>query len=240
MKDYSHRIGERFKNKEDLGGYEVVIVEYNNNKDLWVEFQDEYKARIHTNMNACRKGEIKNPYHPSVCVVGKLGLMKDGSKPKTTDNGNLTREYALWSHMLRRCYSDKLHEEHPTYKECTVCDRWLIFSNFLEDLPLIEGYEMWLNNPNERIALDKDSKVDGNKVYSLETCKFISGSDNSKERIERYSTRKKVMAISLTENKVIIFQSMHQAEKLGFKNGAICLCCQGKNKQHKGYKWKYI
>ena len=179
----------------------------------------------------------------SVYGVGILGTFKDGSKPKTKKNGKQTREYILWRDMLTRCYSDKYHEKQPTYKDCTVCNRWLVFANFLEDLPLIEGYEMWLNNPNSRVSLDKDSKVQGNKVYSLETCKFISSSDNSKERIKRNgspASPKKVMAISLTENKVIIFKSMLQAEKLGFDQGCISKCCNGKLKTHKGYKWKII
>lgn len=235
------RVGERFISNE---GCEFAIVEYNNANDLWVEFQDKYKARVHTSYANCRKGEIKNLYHPSVYDRGMVGLMSDGSKPKTTDgNGKPTREYVLWSHMLQRCYSDKLHEECPTYKDCTVCERWLVFSNFLEDLPLIDGYELWRDNPNSRVCLDKDIKVKGNKIYSLDTCKFISNSDNVKERIKRCGTPtspRKVMAISLTENKVIVFQSMHQAEKRGFTKECISLCCNGEQKTHKGYKWKYV
>ena len=179
----------------------------------------------------------------SVYGVGILGVFKDGSKPKTYGNGKPTREYGLWHNMLTRCYSEKWHEECPTYKECSVCERWLVFANFLEDLPLIDGYELWRDNPKQRIALDKDSKVEGNKVYSLENCCFISQSENSKERIARNGNPnppKKVMAMSLTENKVIVFQSTHQAEKLGFDQSNICKCCNGKLKSHKGYQWKSI
>ena len=179
----------------------------------------------------------------SVYGIGILGTFKDGSKPKTSENGKHTREYILWKHMLERCYSNKCHERQPTYKGCQVSDRWLVFSNFLEDLPLIENYELWRDNPNTGVSLDKDSKVQGNKVYSLETCCFISRSDNVKESRRRngsYNQRKKVMAISLTENKVIVFQSMCQAEKLGFYQSNISACCNGKLKNYKGYKWKCI
>lgn len=185
----------------------------------------------------------------SVYGVGTLGIMKDGSKPKTTDgHGKPTREYDLWKGMLKRCYDKKWHEKYPTYKDCSVCDRWLVFANFLEDLPLIEGYEFWRDNPKQRIALDKDSKIEGNKIYSLDTCCFISNSDNVKERIKRCGNpsngngrpKRKVMAISLTESKVIVFQSMLQATKLGFDQGTISKCCQGKVKSHKGYHWKFV
>lgn len=176
----------------------------------------------------------------SVYGVGTLGIMKDGSKPKTTV---YVREYSLWLHMIQRCYNEKFHESNPTYKDCTVCERWLVFANFVEDLPLIENYELWRDNPKQGISLDKDSKIKGNKVYSLKACCFMSRSDNAKERNERCGKArppKKVMAISLTENKVIIFKSITQAEKLGFDHGNIINCCKGKNKSHKGYKWKYV
>ena len=55
------RTGERFETKE---GYVIEIVEYNNNKNVWIEFQDEHKARVHTVYQACKDGGVKNPYHP--------------------------------------------------------------------------------------------------------------------------------------------------------------------------------
>ena len=180
----------------------------------------------------------------SVYGIGTLGTFKDGSKPKTTDgNGKKSREYVLWRDMLKRCYSDKYHESYPTYKDCSVCDRWLIFANFLEDLPLIENYELWRDNPNTRVSLDKDSKIQDNKVYSLEACTFVSNSDNSKECAVRcgiLNPPKKVMAISLTETKVLVFKSMRQAEKFGFNHSNISACCNGEQKTYKGYKWKII
>ena len=199
---------------------------------------------VHKYIECSIKVKEKGDFDMSVYGVGTLGVFKDGSKPRTKDgHGKNTREYALWSHMLERCYSDKLHEERPTYKECTVCERWLVFANFLEDLPLIENYELWKNNPNTGVSLDKDSKVQGNKIYSLETCKFLSRSNNAKESVRRNgspTSPKKVMAISLTETKVLVFQSMTQADKLGFQHSNISACCNGKLKSHKGYKWKCI
>lgn len=178
-----NRVGEKFVNNK---GCEMVIVEYGGNRDIWVEFQDEHKARVHTNYCNCQRGKVANPYHPSIYEHGYLGLMSDGSKPKTSDeNGKHTREYDVWRRMLERCYSEKLHKKYPSYKDCSVCQRWLCFANFLEDLSLIENYELWLNN--DGYALDKDLKQQGikNKVYSLETCCFITRGENSRERNER-------------------------------------------------------
>ena len=50
----------------------------------------------------------------------------------------------------------------------------------------------------------------------------------------------KVMAKSLTENKVIVFQSINQAVRFGFHYNEITKCCKGKMKSHKGYTWHYV
>lgn len=74
--------------------------------------------------------------------------------------------YQAWKSMLRRCYSAKLQEEYPTYSGCTVSDEWLTFSNF----------KTWMETQDwEGKQLDKDLLFEGNKVYSAETCIFVSG-----------------------------------------------------------------
>lgn len=218
------RIGQRFVSNE---GYVFVIVEYNGSNDVLVEFQDEFKARIHTKYRHCKECTIKNPYHPSVYGVGCLGV----GDFKTKVNGKVTREYALWHRMLKRCYSGK----YPTYKGCKVCDRWLVYTNFLEDLPLIEGYELWRDNPNQRIALDKDIKQVGmeNKVYSLETVKFVTCSENVIEMNERNTT--KVVCVETKQ----VFDSIKEAKQwLG--KGNINTCLTGKIKSAGGHHWMYL
>ena len=92
------------------------------------------------------------------------------------------RVYRTWHRMFVRCYSSKYHEKQPTYIGCTVCNRWLRLSNFVEDIVKIPNYEYWLNNPNKRVALDKDIKSNGqNKCYCLEQCQFVSQTDNNKQ-----------------------------------------------------------
>ena len=85
-----------------------------------------------------------------------------------TVSGNKKREhcpyYRKWKAMLSRCYSEKSHNKYPTYKECVVCEDWLLFSNFRKWMITQE----W-----EGLQLDKDLLVFNNKVYSPETCVFI-------------------------------------------------------------------
>ncbi|HZK25003.1 MAG TPA: hypothetical protein VFC74_06415 [Oscillospiraceae bacterium] len=78
--------------------------------------------------------------------------------------------YKVWRDMIKRCYSAKFQESRPTYIGCTVSDKWLTFSNFTG----------WMKNQDfEGKQLDKDLLFEGNKVYSPETCVFVTGAVNS-------------------------------------------------------------
>lgn len=77
--------------------------------------------------------------------------------------------YVVWSDMLMRCYSEKYQRKSPTYVGCTVCEEWLIFSNF----------KAWMEKQDwEGKVLDKDLLVEGNKIYSPSTCKFLPNEIN--------------------------------------------------------------
>ena len=78
--------------------------------------------------------------------------------------------YRAWTSMLRRCYSSKFQNKRLTYKGCSVSDEWLRFSNF----------RSWMEDQDwEGMQLDKDLLFEGNKVYSAETCVFVSGMVNN-------------------------------------------------------------
>lgn len=73
--------------------------------------------------------------------------------------------YDRWVGMIKRCYSPIFHKRRPTYKGCSVCDEWLIFSNFKD----------WMIKQDwQGKHLDKDILVQGNKIYSSKTCLFVS------------------------------------------------------------------
>ena len=73
--------------------------------------------------------------------------------------------YRMWRNMLQRCYSTKLQERYPTYKGCSVTEEWLTFTNF----------KSWMERQDSECKhLDKDLLVEGNKVYSEDTCVFVS------------------------------------------------------------------
>lgn len=80
--------------------------------------------------------------------------------------------YKKWSGMIDRCYR-KDGKEYITYEGCTVCEEWKYLSNFIK----------WVDSqPNkdwENCDLDKDLLIEGNRVYSPETCVFVDRKVNN-------------------------------------------------------------
>lgn len=103
--------------------------------------------------------------------VSKLYLgVGDICGVKISENKSKIKSYRVWHAMLDRCYSEALRGNHPTYRDCSVCDEWLLFPNFKSwfDDNYIKGFQ-----------LDKDLTVLGNKIYSPEFCSFIPSEINS-------------------------------------------------------------
>ena len=158
-----NRLGEEKYNKQ---GCLMKIVEYNGFKDILVEFQDEYKTKVHTSYQAFLKGEVKNVYYPSVLNVGIIG-----NKYPKVENHKVVKEYETWVHMIKRCYSEKTKNRNQAYKDTTCCNEWLNYENFYEWLHNQPNFEQWLNG--RRWDLDKDILLKGNKVYSSKTCCLV-------------------------------------------------------------------
>lgn len=95
-----------------------------------------------------------------------------------------TPAYQMWHDMIRRCYDERMWKKNPTYKGCSVCDRWENYQNFAEDIANLPGYELF-SSTSERVALDKDTLILGNKIYSPSTCCFLLQSDNCAEANRR-------------------------------------------------------
>lgn len=72
--------------------------------------------------------------------------------------------YRRWQHILGRCYAGRELIRYPTYIGCSICKEWIYFSNF----------KKWMEQQEwEGYQLDKDFLVEGNKIYSPDTCVFM-------------------------------------------------------------------
>lgn len=72
--------------------------------------------------------------------------------------------YNTWLEMLRRGFSEREKERHPTYKYTTVCEEWKTASAF----------KAWMEQQNWKgLDLDKDILVKGSNIYSPDTTVFV-------------------------------------------------------------------
>lgn len=148
----------------------MKIVEYNSNKDVIVEFQDEHKEKVHAEYKCFKKGGVKNPYDRDVYGIGYIGKGKYKSRG---EDGKQTQVYVCWKNMLKRCYDPYELNKRPTYIDCYVCDEWFNFQNFSEWY-----YKNYYEIDGEIMCLDKDILVKGNKIYSPKTCVFVPNNIN--------------------------------------------------------------
>lgn len=110
-----------------------------------------------------KAGAVKDPLKRTSYGIGYLGY---GHKNYSR------RTYTVWNSMIRRCYSIDRLDKFPSYKGCTVCDEWHNFSVFAE------WYESNYPKDGGDYHLDKDIKIVGNKIYSPNTCIFVSSRVN--------------------------------------------------------------
>lgn len=177
--------------------------------------------------------------------------------------------YVIWHNMIGRCYDENIQKKCPTYKDCIVCEKWLTLSNFVEDIPKIDGYDedLFLSGI---LVLDKDIKSNGViKEYYLENCMFITKSENSKQArkttnydyqrgeknpmygkhhsdeikekmIKNQPNRKKVIQYDKDGNLIKIYDGIREAQRLtGITCQNILNCCRGRQKTAGGYIWRY-
>lgn len=98
-------------------------------------------------------------------------LSKEKVKERSTTHGMYhTRTYKIWSGMKRRCLN-KNYDGYEKYggRGITVCNRWLEFSNFLEDMGLAP----------EDLTLER---VDNSKGYSPSNCIWATHTTQSRNR----------------------------------------------------------
>ncbi|MDU6995940.1 MAG: hypothetical protein E6356_13855 [Terrisporobacter othiniensis] len=199
---YSKRIGLSNRN---FRGELMTIIEYRGCKDIDVKFEDGHILK-HKSYGEFKNGGIQNPYFKTQFNKGYIG---EGEYNSIKNK----KSYYAWKNMLTRCYSEKYHEKHPNYKDCTVCEEWHNFQNFAKWYE-----ENYYEVGNERMHLDKDILVKGNKVYSPITCIIVP------QRINDLFTKRKR---KYRNPKCITHY------KSGFK-----ACCNGKYSKPYNTEWE--
>ena len=128
-------------------------------------------------------------------------------------------------------------------KTCKV--HRLVAETFLpnpENLPEVNHKDE--NKKNNFVFLNEDGTVN-KKRSNLEwkTHKDNINHGTRNERAAKANTNgklsKKVLQLSLTGELICEYPSIRECGRNGFDHGAVCRCCNGKQKTHKGFRFMY-
>lgn len=215
-----------------IGNYTNIIWTGTRNKSGHKIFSAECRtcgARISATMSDLRCRSLKclhNSHSSNTCKSMVCGVgVNDMPKGWLDQNDYNKRVYYLWKAMLRRT-TERFWQKSPSYEGTDVSAEWLCLSIFAKDIEELEGFEIWKSNPGSRIMLDKDTKIAGNKLYSKDTCCFISNEDSNRDVYKRnpnsldkarLSFAEKhgipIKAINLTNGEEVTFESMNDASR---------------------------
>ena len=89
------------------------------------------------------------------------------------------------------------------------------------------------------VFFNKDGSVDKERT----TIEWVTVKENNDygTRIERAAKAmsKTVLQLSLSGGLIREWESVNECGKNGFNKSCVCLCCQGKRKTHKGFRFMY-
>ena len=194
----------------------LEVIEYVNSTRVRVRFIDTGYER-YAQTGCILRGQVKDLLAPSVCGLGYLGC----GGYSTTVSGTHTKMYATWVRMFERCYDPKFLARMPTYIGCTVTKEWhnfQVFAKWFEE-HYIDGYH-----------LDKDIKVPGNKLYSPDTCMFVTQAQNA-----RASCTFSVVLRSPSGNRVEVGNVSEFARDNALNSSSLFRVKNGKQQAHKGW-----
>lgn len=133
---------------------------------------------------------------------------KASKKPKQKHGYGGTRIHNIWKAMIYRCSAEN-YKYYSTYggRGITVCDRWLTFTNFLEDMGKLYSDELELD------------RIDNNKGYCKENCRFvpriINASNKRNNRFIEHDGEKKTLS-QWSRDLGISKNCLHRRLKMGW------------------------
>lgn len=130
----------------------------------------------HTTRAVLERSLIKGVSKSCGCGRGDTNRER---KINTTHGMSSSRLYAIYKHMLNRCYNQNdINYVNYGGRGITVCDEWATFESFYE----------WANNSGYKDDLSID-RIDVNRGYSPDNCRWSDPitQSNNKTNNRRYS-----------------------------------------------------
>lgn len=103
-----------------------------------------------------------------------------------------SKAYTVWKNMLSRCRNPNI-KQYKDYggRGVSVCERWLKFENFLEDM----------GEPQERLQIDR---IDNDGSYTKENCRWVTRSQN------RRNSRGHVVVVNINGEEMLIVDAVRR------------------------------
>ena len=208
---------------------DFLVLEFLGKDRYSIEFiKTKYRTSAFTNL--ILKGQVRDVYFPVYCGLGYLG-----EKYNTTHFLN-----DRWKLLIDRCYN-KSSKSYKTYGEkgCYVDERWFNFSNYVDDVINIEGYNEERVKSKE-LELDKNTKIKGNLKYSKETCLWITREENVAE-MNRRTKQKPFIATRLEDGYTEESYNISKfCKKWNIKfSTSVGDCLLGRRNDYDGWKFRY-
>jgi thymidylate synthase len=194
------------------------------------EFDVKFEATGFVQNNCLKQavvgGQIRDRYAPTSHNVGCLG--------EQVSREDYDLLYQTWNGMLARCY-DENHSGYENYgaKGIFVDSRWLVFSDFVNDVKKLPNWLMKLEYKDE-YSLDKDYY--GSNCYSPDTCLWLS-------KLEQNLNTEKVGLIKATAPNGDVFVRMGiktLCKEFNFTNPCVYSVLNGKTKTHRGWRFERL
>ena len=178
--------------------------------------------------SALKGGLVKDYYYPAVDGVACIG------DPACVNDPAYDLLKQTWYGVINRCYDSK-HVGFQNYggKGVFVDNRWLVYSNFLQDVKRLPNWNLKKTYPSE-YSLDKDFA--GSNVYSPTTCYWASKEEQTLNQHDMVP----FLAISPDGTELYSMGIKHLARRYKLSADAIRSCLYKERTEYKGWQFKQV